>query len=241
MRMRSPTSLLAVLLLTTGLLLSVLGLMQGVAPGPSVAWASSTYPTGQLFQVTRDQSILAALQRMPGTSAEKALDHIVKRHARVLFKDLGTLSKQVRDFDALSWISVNGQWVILINEKHRHAPPEALAAVIAHEAVHDDTQNSMSEEISGWHQEADVWMALSADRPDLQSIPAGRFALVDRLNRLKAERELGTLGALVRDNPAYVGLPVTSPGFNVWPTRKTDSVSPPFVTTTHPSHQEHAG
>ncbi len=177
------------------------------------AFSQNKYAMTTLLRATRDHAILNAFDMMQGTSAEGALDIVVKRKTRVFFKDLGEINKRVRDYDALSWISPKGEWVIFINEKHKNAPPEALVAVIAHEAIHNDPHNSMHEEIVAWHQEARVWLELKRANPRLASIPEGEIALVDRLNRLAREYEKGTLEALVRANKGYRDLPETSPGF----------------------------
>jgi hypothetical protein len=167
-----------------------------------------------LLRCTRDQAILQAFDHMVGSSGETSLDLIVQKPVRVFFKDLGTLNKKVRNFDALSWLSTDGQQVIFINEKHRGAPPEALASLIAHEAMHDDLENSLREEIAGWDKEAEVWMEMKTENPQLASIPVGQYPLVDRLNRIEEEKKKGVLDSFVRNNPGYKGLAETSPGFN---------------------------
>ncbi len=165
------------------------------------------------MQSTHDQAVLDAFGQMQKNSAEGALDTIVTRKTRVFFKDLREINRRVKDYDALSWISPRGEWVIFINKKHKSAPPEAIAAVIAHEAVHNDPYNSMNEEIVAWHQEAKVWMELKIQNPQLDSIPSGLYPLVDRLNELEKAYTGRTLEQLVRDNKGYIGLSDTSPGF----------------------------
>lgn len=168
----------------------------------------------ELFRITRDSAILTALERLRGSGAEPALSAIANRRGRVFFKDLREISKQVRNFDALSWISPAGEWVIFIHVKHRNAPPEALAALIAHESLHCDPENSLQEEVSGWAQEAMTWSEMKQRYPHLQTLAPGTSPLVDRLNRLASEQEQGMLEALVRQNKGYRNLPETSPGFD---------------------------
>lgn len=177
------------------------------------AFSQSKYPMVSLLRCTRDQAILDAFDRMVGSDGEPSLDLIVTRPARVIFKDLGSLNKKVKNFDALSWLSVDGQQVIFINEKHRYAPPEALAAIIAHEAMHDDFDNSIREEIAGWQKEAQVWGEMKRENPALAQIPPGQFPLVDRLNKIESEYAKGSLSEFVRTNPGYKGLPEESPGY----------------------------
>ncbi|MBK8190429.1 MAG: hypothetical protein IPK79_08265 [Vampirovibrionales bacterium] len=187
---------------------------EGRAPLSSSAAAEPSSAVNlPLAQVSRDAAILTALSRLRGTGAEPALSAIVNRHGRVIFKDLREISKQVKDFDALSWISPSGQWMIFINVKHQSAPPEALAALIAHESLHCDPHNSIEEEIAGWTQEAMTWSELKQRHAALRQIAPGVSPLVDRLNRLSAEREGGTLETLVRNNKGYRNLGASSPGF----------------------------
>ncbi|MBX2861112.1 MAG: hypothetical protein KTR14_07745 [Vampirovibrio sp.] len=166
-----------------------------------------------LLRITRDQPIMDALQLLPGTPQESILRHILKRRVRVVFKDLTSLNKQLRDYDALSWLGPDGSLMVYINQKHRTAPPQALAALIAHEVIHDDPHNSLQEEITGWQIEAAVWRRMLTQYPALQGIAPEAYPLVDRLNRLAQEQHQGTLEQFVRNNPGYQGLPEVSPGF----------------------------
>ncbi|MBY0403371.1 MAG: hypothetical protein K2X66_05700 [Cyanobacteria bacterium] len=177
------------------------------------AFSQSKYPMVSLLRCTRDQSILEAFNYMVGSSGEPSLDVIVNKPVRVFFKDLGLLNQKVKNFDALSWLSTDGQQVIFINEKHRGAPPEALAAIIAHEAMHDDLDNSVLEEIAAWQKEAGVWAEMKRVNPSLAVIPEGKYPLVDRLNKIADEKQKGTLEAFVRANPGYKGLSEHSPGY----------------------------
>lgn len=188
----------------------LLGFLFSVLPP---AFSQNKYPTVTLLRCSRDQAILNAFSHMVGSSGEPSLDLIVNKPVRVFFKDLGTINKRVKNFDALSWISFDGQQVIFINEKHKEAPPQALAAIIAHEAMHNDFENSLHEEVAAWHKEAKVWTEMKRVYPELANVPEGEFELVDRLNKLESESQKGTLEKFVRENPGYKGLQEHSPGF----------------------------
>ena len=54
---------------------------------------------------------------------------------------------------------------------------KALAAVLAHEAIHQDELNSLNEETYCWTLEAAVWTQLTEDNPSLENIS---HVLVDR-------------------------------------------------------------
>lgn len=178
-----------------------------------VAFAQNHYTVTHYYRSSHDQAIIDALKMMRDTPAQVALDKILTRPARVIFKDLGQISKKVRNYDALSWLSSHGELVIYLNAKHQNAPPEALAAIIAHEALHDDPYNSIPEEVAGWTQEAVAWHAMKQRNPRLAALQPGEHPLVDRLNKIEMEYNLGTLEAFVRSNPGYQGLPSQSPGF----------------------------
>ena len=173
------------------------------------------YPMTSYMRCTREPAILNALHAMDQTAASReSLRWIVDQPVRVVFKDMKLLSKGLENYDALSWISGQGEQVILVNEKHRNAPPEALAAMLSHEALHNDPFNSISEEIAGWRAEALVWTEIKKLNPALSQIPTGMLPLVDRENRIEKEYDKGNLEAFVKGNAGYRNLPESSPGFN---------------------------
>ena len=135
---------------------------------------------------------------------------------RVRFKDMAQLGPAVKDFDALAWMSRQGQLFIFVSERHRAAPPQALAALLAHEALHHDLRNSVQEEIAGWRQEALVWERLRHGLPTVLQRANGHYPLIARLNRLLDAHQTGQLDALVRENPHYASLPEYSPGFDAF-------------------------
>lgn len=178
------------------------------------AFSQTHYSMTAFVKCTRDVPILKAFELMQEGAGETSLSRIVKKPMRVIFKDMSTIHKALRNYDALSWMSAQGEQVIFVNEKHRDAPPEALAALIAHEAMHDDAFNSVSEEIQSWRHEAIVWMEMKARHPELSDIQPGLYPLVDRENKLESEYRKNSLDAFVRNSPSYQGLPESSPGFN---------------------------
>lgn len=185
----------------------------------------------ELLTCTRDQSLLEALSVLAKSPSRSAIDVLLAHNGKVVFKDMALLGPQVATFDALSWISHSGQWVIFINERHKDAPPEALAALIAHEAVHDDIHNSLQEEVVGWTQEAKTWQYFTQQNPSLASNidpvaslapspttvakahwwqksppPPQPLSLVQRLQTLSHAYQHNTLTQLVHNNPGYAHL-----------------------------------
>jgi hypothetical protein len=147
------------------------------------------------------------------TTAGKSVDDILSRQVRIVYKDMKLVGKQFRNDDALSWLMEDGSQLIFINQKHQYAPPQALAAIISHEIMHNDEQNSLSEEIHGWQRELKTWKEVSAMYPELKTIPVGSIPLVDRLNALAVLEKQNKLTSTIREHPAYQGLPEHSRGF----------------------------
>lgn len=177
------------------------------------AFSQNHYTMTAFLRCTRENTIMKAFYLMKDSQGERSLNRIVAQSVRVVFKDMASMNKSLRNYDALSWMSNSGERVIFINQKHRNAPPEALAAIIAHEAMHDDAFNSLSEEVSSWRFEAMVWQELKRKNQSLAHLPAGVNDLVDRENRLEQEDRNGTLEKFVRANPGYRELPEVSPGY----------------------------
>lgn len=98
---------------------------------------------------------------LKGTNGEfsrKAIlgNNLTGEPIKVEFKDLGEIGKEYSGFDALGWKKGNKLY-IFINQKHKTAPPGALAALLSHEALHQDEYNSLAEETYAWTMEASVW------------------------------------------------------------------------------------
>ena len=134
---------------------------------------------------------------------------------KVMFKDLSEINEAYATFDAVGW-KKRGRLYVYINPKHEYAPPGALAALLAHEALHQDEYNSLSEETYAWTMEAVVWIDLLAIYPDSN---VETHPLVKRENTLKKLFEKGHnspqyIKKSVYQNKGYQGLPITSPGFN---------------------------
>ena len=118
------------------------------------------------------------------------------------------------NFDALGW-KKGDRLYIFINQKHRTAPPGALAALLSHEALHQDEFNSLAEETYAWTMEASVWYEIAKLYPESND---ELHPLVVRENTLKKLFERGGysnkyIKKTVMSNEGYKNLPATSPGF----------------------------
>ena len=171
-------------------------------------------------RVSVNQIFHVALDMMKGTSADysrKAIMgyNLTQKPVKIEFKDLSELNQSYSSYDAVGWKKKNKLY-IYINPKHQSAPPAALAALLAHEALHQDEYNSLSEETYAWTMEANVWCEMLKRFPESNDLES---PLVMRENILKQLLEKGNytnkyIKKTVYANEGYKNLPLTSPGFN---------------------------
>lgn len=169
---------------------------------------------------TKDETLMVALYSMEGTMADfsrRAIlgENLSGKPVKVQFKNLGEIKPEYYNYDALGW-KIKDRLYIFINEKHRTAPPEALASLLSHEAVHQDSFNSTNEETYAWTMEAATWTDYIKKNPDLKK--KTDYPLVRRLNTLndlfiKANYRNTYIRKVVKTNDGYRDLPVRSPGF----------------------------
>lgn len=169
--------------------------------------------------VTKEDRIYVALELMKdtiGSFSRKAImgENLTTKPIKVEFKDLSSFGQQYAEFDALGWKKGKTLY-IYINQQHWDAPPPALAAILSHEALHQDEFNSINEETYAWTMEASVWFELSEQFPKVASEV---HPLVMRENMLKRLFIRGNytdkyIRKTVASNPGYQNLPSRSPGF----------------------------
>jgi len=170
--------------------------------------------------VTNEQIFHVALDMMKDTSGEfsrKAIlgYNITQYPIKIKFKDLSQINPAYASFDAIGW-KKKGKLHIFINPKHEYAPPAALAALLSHEALHQDEYNSLSEETYAWTLEAIVWSEMLKRFPESNDLES---SLVTRENILKQLLDKGNhtnkyIKKTVYANEGYKNLPLTSPGFS---------------------------
>lgn len=169
--------------------------------------------------VGKEEIFYVALDMLKGTNGEFSRQAILGKNLtskpiKIEFKDLGTINQNYKNFDALGW-KKGSRLYIYINQKHSDAPAIALAALLSHEAIHQDEFNSLSEETYAWTMEASVWCELLELN---KSYELGLQPLVQRENTLKKLLEKGDytnkyIKKTVYSNPGYQNLPESSPGF----------------------------
>lgn len=171
-------------------------------------------------KVSKEQIFHVALDMLKETSGEYSRKAIIgynltQRPIQIEFKDLSELNSAYSSYDAVGW-KKKKRLFIYINPKHRNAPPGALAALLAHEALHQDEYNSLTEETYAWTMEATTWCEILNKFPESNNLES---PLVTRENILKQQLEKGNytnkyIKKTVYANEAYKGLPLTSPGFD---------------------------
>ena len=169
--------------------------------------------------VTDDANLIRAIELLDKTTGKYSKEAILgqnltKRPIKVEFLNLATISPMYMNFDALGWKKKKNLY-IYINEKHKDAPAEALSAILAHEAVHQDETNSLNEETYAWTLEAAVWTQLTDDNPELEKIS---HPLVERETVIKKLFIRGNytnkyIRKFVVTNKGYQNLPERSYGF----------------------------
>ena len=171
-------------------------------------------------KVSKEQIFHVALDMLKDTSGDfsrKAIlgFNLTQRPIQIEFKELSELNPAYSSYDAVGW-KKKKRLYIYINPKHRNAPPGALAALLAHEALHQDEYNSLTEETYAWTMEATTWCEILKKYPESNNLES---PLVTRENILKQQLEKGKytnkyIKKTVYANDAYKGLPITSPGFD---------------------------
>jgi len=169
--------------------------------------------------VGKDEVFYVALDMLKGTNGEFSRNaalgsNLTGKPMKIEFKDLGTINPKYSTYDALGW-KRGPKLYIYINQKHSTSPAIALAALLSHEALHQDEFNSLSEETYAWTMEAAVWCELVELYPDY---PLNTDSLVVRENTLKKIFERGDytnkyIKKTVYSNEGYQNLPESSPGF----------------------------
>jgi len=170
-------------------------------------------------KVTQDINVIQAIEKLGDTTGKYSKDAILGKNLtgrpmKIEFINLASINPIYMNFDALGWKKKKNLY-IYINEKHKDAPIEALSAILAHEAIHQDEANSLNEETYAWTLEAAVWTQLTDENPVLEKIS---HPLVDRENVIKQLFVRGNytskyIHKFVVTNKGYQNLPERSWGF----------------------------
>jgi hypothetical protein len=171
-------------------------------------------PKAWIHLTSSDTLAKALMMLAESPEGAESLALLQSKRGKVLFKNLTELSPQYRDFDALAWLDKHGNWMLFINETHQNSPIPALSALIAHEAMHSDAENSKQEEAQAWMREARTWLFFTKKYPELAEKSLETYPLVHRLNHIARSLEQNDLYRFVVEHPSYAKLPETSPMFS---------------------------
>lgn len=203
----------------------------GVALGANLTAHSITEPNDtknnkviqqlqkQYSPCTKNIEVIEALEMLKNTAGEysrKAIlgENLSGKPIKIEFKNLAEINPQYANFDALGW-KKGGKLFIYINQKHSDAPKQAISALLAHEAIHQDELNSLNEETYAWTLEAAVWTQLIEDYPAVARISHPLVERQNVINRLfvKGNYTDEYIRKSVTSNLGYQNLPSRSPGF----------------------------
>ena len=150
----------------------------------------------ELNNYTDDIKVLSALEVLDNIGSNDVFDRLDKSSTRIIFYDLSLMSFSYASHYAVSSTDESGNNYILINEKYRNAPKEALACLIAHESVHQLEHATIDEEVRATTVEAQTWLKLASH------VEVGmNDALVNRENRLARMYKMSTSRQnLIRDS-----------------------------------------
>ena len=126
--------------------------------------------TPQYKSVGKDEVFYVALDMLRNTTGDFSRlailgNNLTERPVKIEFRDLGEINKDYESFDALGW-KKGKRLYIFINPRHKDAPPGAIAALLSHEALHQDEYNSIAEETYAWTMEAAVWCEILNEFPE---------------------------------------------------------------------------
>ena len=176
----------------------------------------------KLSEVTKDEEIKEAIKIMDNCISSRYSynailgNNLTKKPVKITFKNLAEINPNYADYDALG-MKNKGRLYIFINQKHKGAPPEALASLLSHEAMHQDEFNSVNEETYAWSLEAAVWTEFLKTNPDLRK--ETEYSLVNRLNTLNslfvnANYTDKYIRKVIKNHQGYKDLPLRSVGFD---------------------------
>lgn len=216
------------LILTAITLVTQLNTLAGTIPTETVPHQyPAKYTPEYIKQITqsykdvgKDEVFYVALDMLKDTQGMFSRNAILgnnlsQKPVKIEFRDLGQIKQEYATFDALGWKKGKNLYIYISN-RHKKAPAGAIAALLAHEALHQDEFNSLAEETYAWTMEARVWDDILKVYPESDQ---DGHALVKRENTLKRLLEKGNytnkyIKKAVMQNAGYKNLPSYSPGFD---------------------------
>ena len=151
-----------------------------------------------LNKYSDDSRVISALEVLQNAGINDVFTRLSNSSTKIIFYDLSLMDFSYAKHYAVSSTDENGNNYILINEKFRNSPTEAIACLIAHESVHQLPQATLTEEVKATTIEAQTWLKLRSR----VSINASNDLII-RENKLAMMYENSTPGRnLIQDSIA---------------------------------------
>lgn len=151
-----------------------------------------------LYQYSSDSKVIDALEVLQNIGANDVFTRLDKSETKIIFYDLTLMDFSYAKHFAVSSTDENGNNYILINERFKYSPKEAVACLIAHESVHVLPQATLDEETRATTVEAQTWVRLKG-----RVAYSEDNALIARENKLARLYQSSSSGEnLIRDSIA---------------------------------------
>lgn len=120
--------------------------------------SSNQVQASNLNNFSDDSKIISALEVLENIGSNDVFSRLDKSSTKIIFYDLTLMSYSYAKDYAISSTDESGNNYILINEKFRNSPKEAIACLIAHESVHTLAHPTLDEEVRATTTEAQTWI-----------------------------------------------------------------------------------
>lgn len=107
---------------------------------------------------TDDYKVKNALEVLDNIGSNDVFERLNQTKTKIIFYDLSNIDYSYSNHYAVSSTDEYGDNYILINEKFKNSPKEALACLIAHESVHVLSKATMEEEVKATTTEVLTWL-----------------------------------------------------------------------------------
>ena len=135
---------------------------------------------------TDDYKVQAALGVLENIGSNDVFTRLNQNNMKIMFYDLSSIDYSYSNHYAVASTDENGENYILINEKFKNSPKEAIACLIAHESVHVLPKATLEEEVRATTTEVQTWFKVC------DKVAVSDDKLVQREMRLADNYKLST-------------------------------------------------
>ena len=163
--------------------------------------------------ITSDYKIQKALMVLDAHGEGATVRTLVRKNIQIKFTDLAMMSPAYMRYNALAAKDSRNNQYIFIDNKHKSAPVEALAALLAHEATHQNVVYgaSIDEETQAHCNEAKFWIKVTASNPALKNNPHPLVVRENTLAERFGDKGRDAIQTMVASNSSYANLPQRVP------------------------------